>query len=1090
MKVFSPVVCGRFAASCLTLFAAVAMGLPSFAENVTYTWTASNGGMGSSDYVKIFDDVGTFNGRLRLAGFSTADGEYTITSNRLHALGTAASAMGELPAGAYTYQMSCGARFDGTTTKSIRVQLAQPANSSALYARITAIATANGDHTDVPDLRVAIKDDHTVDGTCSEASADLLANAVTRIVVEVKPPEAIAYWPFGENGFRDVSGNGHDLVGVEIAENDAAYVTLNQGRTDQYLKTAAALDLSGETAVTFECWCRLTDRPAGTYNIPFASANPGTGTGGFVVYNSGIIYQAQMRAATDGWQLDCTYTNDGVNVTQSLKPGTYVDGAWHHIAYVIDRSRVNDHYSCRLYIDGVLQRNGGKTGSATYTVPQLFNDFFVIGGGANYVAGKEYFRGYIDDVRISRGVVAPADFLKYPTVGKKMRADDDKLPVVAYWPFGGNGCRDVTDNGYDLVTSNVAFKSGYALTTWASRKTQFACSVNQTFPFSAFSKIGFTLEMFVKSDSSSTILGMLAETGSGYWNNPGAFRISFDDKSVGYSTIFSGFHVSGGYGVYSRTSEESFGDLGDAKWRHLAMVYDPAKRGAGIVTMYIDGIPAACSTEAGNTDQKAFALSDLPLYLFRRENRQVGDTDSTKESTACPYYGSLDDVRITAAALTPDKFLVARSLSKKAVAVYRFDQSRTDDVTGNGHSLTFAATPQLATDSTFSTAGIGLKMNGSSQRFYTTDPIDLTHTKAMTIEFDYNRYWKDPAGPYALAASEDIALAGGFLIDRRGENDDYRGFFRAVAGSDWASSLASGSRGTAVDGRFRVRYSIDANTVPASFTLCVDGTIVKTGTATTPIDNLGSQRIYFGNSPSYQPTKYFRGNYYRIAISDEALDPADYVLDNLDNAIGPEDKQTLAYWDFSSLDGVSAEGVRRIGKSLQFDGTCDATTTNLTLAALTQVTVECFVRFGLDPASGTIFGLGSGAGSFAVSSDATAGTLAGSFIPYDHLAASNGGTADLAAVADRSWHHVALVIDRTKTGADAVRFYVDYQRTMPAGRAWDKAATVIDGVLTVGAGFTGRIDDLRVSAGALAPNEFLQSSQLTAVPIGTSISVR
>ena len=68
--------------------------------------------------------------------------------------------------------------------------------------------------------------------------------------------ETIAYWPFGTNGFNDVSGNGHHLEGVEIAESDAAYVSLNDGRTDQYLKTATALDLSGETAVTFECWCR------------------------------------------------------------------------------------------------------------------------------------------------------------------------------------------------------------------------------------------------------------------------------------------------------------------------------------------------------------------------------------------------------------------------------------------------------------------------------------------------------------------------------------------------------------------------------------------------------------------------------------------------------------------------------------------------------------------------------------------------------------------------------------------------------------------------------------------------------------------
>ena len=95
-----------------------------------------------------------------------------------------------------------------------------------------------------------------------------------------------------------------------------------------------------------------------------------------------------------------------------------------------------------------------------------------------------------------------------------------------------------------------------------------------------------------------------------------------------------------------------------------------------------------------------------------------------------------------------------------------------------------------------------------------------------------------------------------------------------------------------------------------------------------------------------------------------------------------------------------------------------------------------------------------------------------------NCAASNGGSTALAPLAGKkTWHHVALVIDRTQPGADAVRLYVDYERATPAGRAWDAAARMLDGTLSVGTGFTGRIDDLRVSAGALAPTEFLRDSR-------------
>ncbi len=1021
----------------------------------TYTWTATGDGIGSATYVKIADDVGALNGRLRLVGFSTAEGEYTVTSNRLHVVSSTGGKANGLPSEAYTYQMSAGARFDGTTTKSLRVQLAQPANSYSLYARITAVTTVSGDHMDSPDLREDFK------SNSSTEAADLLANAVTKIVVGVAN-ETIAYWPFGENGFSDVSGNGHDLVGVEISESDAAYISLNDGRTDQYLKTASALDLSKETAVTFECWCRLKSHSSGFANIVFAAENLSSeNTGSFVIYNSGV-YQAQFRVSAGDWQIDSSTQTD------------FLDGMWHHIAYVIDRSRT-DRYSCGLYVDGVRQNDNNKQGN----VPNLFNELLLIGGGGVYVPGKDHFSGYIDDVRISRGVVAPEDFLKCPTVGKKMRADDGKLPVVAYWPFGAQRGKDATGNGFDLAMSaNVRIVSGAPSFTnnidgWSG---DFKC-VNV--PFSVFSKTGVTIEFFAKTgatDSRSENILTLSPTAQ-YYNNPGAFRFgptgNSDSMGIAFRCKDSGKYMG------SSTATASFGTLNDGIWRHYAAVYDPSKSGPGIVTLYVDGV--AADVTATDASQGAVALPDTTLY-FQRVNYN-GAINSG-------YNGCFDDVRITAGVLTPDQFLSSRSQAK-TIALYRLDKSTLADMTGNGHDLAYeSGTPRLTAPSSFASAGVGLVLNevGSQQRLYTSTPIDLSSSKAMTVEFDYNRWW-GPAGPYALAASEDVTRAGGFVVDRTGSNDNYRGRFRAVAdSSDYASALDANGHGanTAVDGCYRVRYSIDANASPMNFTLFVDGT-TKTGTAAGTIDNLGCQKIYFGNSPSYYPNVYFKGVYYRIAISDGELAPADYVLDNL---IEPETKRTLAYWDFRNHDGLTVVNGATRGGGLMLDGTTSVSTTNLTLSALTQVTVECFVRFGVTPSSGTVFSLGSGVGSFAVASDATAGTLTGTFIPYDHLAASNGGTANLAGVGDRSWHHVALVIDRTKSGADAVKFYVDYERATPAGRAWDKAATILDGVLSVGGGFAGRIDDLRVSAGALDPAEFLQPSQLTAVPIGMSISVR
>ena len=920
------------------------------------------------------------------------------------------------------------------------------------------------------------------------------------IALPSKAGETIAYWPFGTNGFHDVSGNGHDFTGVQLAESDAGYVSLNQGTiTNQFLRTVSKLDLSQETAVTFECWCRITTRPNGTYAVLFSTPEPWVGTGGLILYNVGI-YQAQMRTSTAGWHLDCTYTKAASPSAYQALGDDYVDGAWHHVAYVIDRSKGESQDACRLYLDGVIQKNNGNSGSAPYTVPSLFNDFFQIGNCLGYVVGKSYFRGYIDDVRISRGVVAPENFLKYPSVGKTMRADDGKLPVVAYWPFGGKRNKDVTGNGFDLtMDATFPMRSGTPYPQYATRNdwSNFYLS---SFPFSAFSKTGVTIECFAWSGSAPNggSTGNIIVESTQYWNSPGAFRFSYESTNTvsvapSFKRVGVHFYTGSGYAA-SVTTEADFGVMNDSKWRHFAIVYDPSKVGPGIVTLYVDGV-AATDDDGTSANQGAFALRDDVLNF------------------AQSFFGSFDDLRITAGALTPDQFLASRSVGS-TVALYRFDRETLEDQSGNGTELAYCQASNIGSgtptfgDGGYPESGTGLVMSGKNAGkdwLQTANPIDLTNTKGLTVEFDFNGPQpkaEDSSTVYVMTASSNATTEkGGFVVYRTG--DALQGQFRKDA-SGWYNPLVYAQTMGSTDNYHRGRYIVDATAAgKINTSLVVDGT-KKSGTPQTDTyTSLGNLTLCFGHCPTYygyastEPC-YLKGKYVHIAISDVVLDPADFVLDNLPP--DPETKGTLAYWDFAGFsdksgagnDLVASSGCKRRKGALVLDGASSAVTEDtLYLAGLTQATIECFVCFGETPSSGTLFSLGSGVGSFAVAADATAGTLTGSFIPYDHLAASNGGTAPLASLAGRkAWHHVALVIDRTKSGADAVRFYVDYERATPAGRAWDAAAAMLDGTLVVGTGFTGRIDDLRVSKGALEPSEFIQASARTEVPDGTCISVR
>ena len=437
-------------------------------------------------------------------------------------------------------------------------------------------------------------------------------------------------------------------------------------------------------------------------------------------------------------------------------------------------------------------------------------------------------------------------------------------------------------------------------------------------------------------------------------------------------------------------------------------------------------------------------------------------------------------MRITGCALTPDKFLASRSAAS-TVALYRFDQETLVDQTGNGNALVNEGNATFGVGAN-AASGTGIVLNGTDQWIHTLNGIDLTHTKAATVEFDYYSGWPGGSKYWVFCASHDVSLAGAFTLYN--PSSSIQAQLRTAAGaSTWRIDKGDFTGG---NGHHIGQYVIAGSASPQT-ALYIDGVkagVLQNNTAT--FDNLGNQVLHFGHAPDYGANMWLNGKFMRIAISDVALDSADFVLDNL---IDPEAKSTLAYWNFKGGAGLSSDGVSRRRGALNFNGASSASTTNLTLSALTQATIECFVCFGETPSSGTLFSMGTGVGSFAVAADATAGTLSGSFIPYDHLAASNGGTAALAPLAGKkTWHHVALVIDRTNPGADAVRFYVDYERTMPAGRAWDASARLLDGSIAVGDGFTGMIDDLRVSAGALSPQEFLQDR--TEVQDGMVIMLR
>ena len=108
-------------------------------------------------------------------------------------------------------------------------------------------------------------------------------------------------------------------------------------------------------------------------------------------------------------------------------------------------------------------------------------------------------------------------------------------------------------------------------------------------------------------------------------------------------------------------------------------------------------------------------------------------------------------------------------------------------------------------------------------------------------------------------------------------------------------------------------------------------------------------------------------------------------------------------------------------------------------------------------------------------------------MPYADALNSDAGAS---GGADGKWHHYALVIDGDATGADRARLYIDSVQAASGALASDVTVPALSATFGIGTGFTGLIDDVRITSGTLAPAQFMQAEDRTEVLPGLLIIVR
>ena len=505
----------------------------------------------------------------------------------------------------------------------------------------------------------------------------LMIMIVATVAAELVAVPALAYtvshWDFSSDPAGEIDITGHNDLknngGVTIQDGAAVF----DGTAREFI-TGHEVDLRGNRPYTFECFALAETDCNGM--IMEVSPNNNSIIGGFFLY------------ATEG--VMARTTSGGYNGERFIG-GTICDGQWHHLAVIIDPTTDVVTNSVQLYVDGVRQGVRSNNGGSANLSPRRFCI-----GSRNGTSLP--FKGKIDDVRITEGILSPSEFLQ--------TRSSEALDVRAYWKFdSANPLADSSGNGNTLQGSQgVTFADGCASFNGTVSDVRTA----NTLDLSAYKDV--TVEFFIRKHLESDDTAMIMELSQNAVSTAGGFYLTLNEGRVG--AIWGLFRLVGNqhHGL-SPTYAVNTG------WHHVALIKDSSNAGKDMcISLYVDGIRMTEYT-GDSTKNSSNLLRNDYLYLGSRANNSFFlDAD-------------IDDVRITANVLQPGQFLRTRTGAlDDAIAYWPFKKGKLlADATGNGNALTGSGV-------TASDDGAAV-FDGSQSGFSTLAPLPLYLYKSMTVEW-------------------------------------------------------------------------------------------------------------------------------------------------------------------------------------------------------------------------------------------------------------------------------------------------------------------------------------------------------------------
>lgn len=427
---------------------------------------------------------------------------------------------------------------------------------------------------------------------------------------------------------------------------DGRYCTPPEG-TDYFATTNFTIELFYKIDGSVAAWHSMFKR--------FGASN--------VQVNLGVGTANKLSAQVMTGEVPSSYDTKTITDSQVTN-----DDKWHHAALVVDQT--GETKTMWLYRDYKLIGTQTLTTNLTSVVRSNDPKWYVIGSGDKYE-----FNGWLDSVRVTLRALEPQEFLwgegmsigRFPA-GSTLAHVNFEDSINAVDAEGGTFLNGVNvaakDGGSPAVFTNdvpgvriIDGVNGSVLSRNNTKSLSFAASkvswsnasdiyyLSKT--LDGDDRTSWTVEFFMKANSGQAQWArIMSALGDGNWGTWSPYIIEYKTGAKRFALNGSGNKPSLNFGT----------DVCDGKWHHVAFSFEPNNDRSdptnSVARVYVDyGEPAVAQTP------NIFKYPENMHFVLGGVN---GDSE-------IGYVGLIDELRVSAGALTPLQFL--RAVPEEATVI-------------------------------------------------------------------------------------------------------------------------------------------------------------------------------------------------------------------------------------------------------------------------------------------------------------------------------------------------------------------------------------------------------------------------------------